>query len=436
MSKPLTQIEPGTACTIKETGQSGTLEKIFYYPTKYEVKTDNGHTNHYTTHEIIFEGYERPKTKLTIPAVPYNGIGSSYASWTPFQANSQIRHHFSSSKEIVWKMITSLETYNVWFSGIQRAMPDIQSKRYVHQFSFDKLPLIPGSFFKIRPASLAPWFRCRIITIEKEKEFGFDFRMTPFYEEYVSFKIEEAEQGVFVTCDRSSKGIFSFLSLLNWSSRKSKILRRLAAITPVIDFGKTDDKSEDENATDMWNGYASREDYINYAVNMGLQNNMDVINAITDKPTRGLAKAGLVHAKRTGKTPPMPEKPAPGSKPSTASTASTELSREQIVAMVVNKALDGDMDPINSIEDKPTRGIAKALLVKIKRGSAERPPMPEIPDTVSEQSENTAAESEEQLIERLIATGLTGDMEEVNALDNRVLRGKIKAAIVKAKRQK
>ena len=436
MSKPLTQIELGTACTIKETGQSGTLEKIFYYPTKYEVKTDNGHTNHYTTHEIIFEGYERPKTKLTIPAVPYNGIGSSYASWTPFQANSQIRHHFSSSKEIVWKMITSLETYNVWFSGIQRAMPDIQSKRYVHQFSFDKLPLIPGSFFKIRPASLAPWFRCRIITIEKEKEFGFDFRMTPFYEEYVSFKIEEAEQGVFVTCDRSSKGIFSFLSLLNWSSRKSKILRRLAAITPVIDFGKTDDESDEENAADMWGGYASREDYINYAVNMGLQNNMDVINAITDKPTRGLAKAGLVHAKRTGKTPPMPEKPAPGSGPSTASTASTELSREQIVAMVVNKALDGDMDSINSIEDKPTRGIAKALMVKIKRGAAERPPMPEIPDTVSEQSENTAAESKEQLIERLVATGLTGDMEEINALDNRVLRGKIKAAIVKAKRQK
>ena len=94
------------------------------------------------------------------------------------------------------------------------------------------------------------------------------------------------------------------------------------------------------------------------------------------------------------------------------------------------------MDPINSIEDKPTRGIAKALMVKIKRGAAERPPMPEIPDTVSEQSESTASESEEQLIERLIATGLTGDMEEVNALDNRVLRGKIKAAIVKAKRQK
>ena len=40
MSKALNQIKPGTTCTIKDTGQSGTLEKIFYYPTKYEVKVD------------------------------------------------------------------------------------------------------------------------------------------------------------------------------------------------------------------------------------------------------------------------------------------------------------------------------------------------------------------------------------------------------------
>ena len=37
-------------------------------------------------------------------------------------------------------------------------------------------------------------------------------------------------------------------------------------------------------------------------------------------------------------------------------------------------------------------------------------------------------------IDRLIAKGLDGDMDEINALDNRALRGKIKSAIVKAKR--
>ena len=94
------------------------------------------------------------------------------------------------------------------------------------------------------------------------------------------------------------------------------------------------------------------------------------------------------------------------------------------------------MESINSIEDKATRGKAKALLVKIKRGSAEAPPMPEISETSTNNIESVESESESQLMERLIAAGLGGDMEEINALDNKVIRGKIKAAIVKEKRKK
>ena len=60
---------------------------------------------------------------------------------------------------------------------------------------------------------------------------------------------------------------------------------------------------------------------------------------------------------------------------------------------------------------------------------------------VTSESDNTTnvssnEESEDSLIERLIADGLKGNMEEINALENKVLRGKIKAAIVKAKRSK
>ena len=116
------------------------------------------------------------------------------------------------------------------------AIADVETDRYVHKFSFDKLDLKPGSFFKARPATLAPWFRCRIITVEKEKEFGFDFQMSPFYSEYVSFVLEESKKGVFVTCNRFSKGPFSFLALLGWNKTKSKILQRLAEITPTIEI--------------------------------------------------------------------------------------------------------------------------------------------------------------------------------------------------------
>ena len=37
-------------------------------------------------------------------------------------------------------------------------------------------------------------------------------------------------------------------------------------------------------------------------------------------------------------------------------------------------------------------------------------------------------------MKRLIAKGIQGEMEEINALENKVIRGKIKAAIVKEKR--
>ena len=54
------------------------------------------------------------------------------------------------------------------------------------------------------------------------------------------------------------------------------------------------------------------------------------------------------------------------------------------------------------------------------------------PDAKSQSNKKT--ESDKQKIERLTAKGLEGDMDEINALDNKVIRGKIKAAIVKAKR--
>ena len=500
MAKPLNQIELGTTCVIKDTGKPGTLQRIFHYPTKYLVKTDDGDFGYYSTHEITFEGYEVPKTSLKIADIPYDGIGSNFAIWVPFQAESQVEHHFLSTKEIVWEMITSLETYNVWFDGIQRAIPDLKTKRYVHQYSFDKLPIKPGSYFKIRPASLAPWFRCRIITVEKEKEFGFDFRFTPLFNEYITFKIEESKNGVFVICNRYSKGIFSFLSLIGWNNKRSKILQRLAEITPVI-VSEPDEKSDDNSDNDAGE---SRDYTIAVVVNKALDGDSDPLNSVSDVVTRGKAKALLIRIKRgSADRPTIPDKTAPSISSSTSSTGTdAKLTKEQTIAMVVNKALDGnedplnsltdkvargkakalivkikrgvaerppmpdmssaetaspvsaeltpeqtfavainkaiegDMEPINSMEDKVTRGKAKALLVKIKRGTAEAPPMPEFSGSAQKESSVSVSETDEQLMERLIAAGLEGDMEEVNSLENKVLRGKIKAAIVKAKRKK
>ncbi len=501
MSKALNQIELGTTCIIKETGRSGTLQRIFHYPTKYLVENEEGEFQYYSTHEISFEGYDRPKTSLSIPDIPYEGIGTSFARWVPFESESQVEHHFLSSKEIVWDMITSLDLYNIWFDGVQRAIADVDSDRYVHKFSFDKLDLKPGSFFKIRPATLAPWFRCRIITVEKEKEFGFDFQMMPFVTEYVSFKLEESKNGVFVICNRYSKGPFSFLALLNWNKSKSKILQKLAEITPTIELKEDDIAGGDVKGAGE--PQLNRDQTVAFVVNKSLDGDNDPLNALPDKVTRGIAKALLVRIKRgSAERPPMPdlsvaaapaqapaaaeltqeqtialvvnksldgdndplnaiedkvtrgkakallvkikrgaaERPAmpemPSAPSSNSSAGSTELTSEQIFAIAVNKAVEGDMEAVNAIDDKVTRGKAKALLVKIKRGTAEAPPMPDLSAPNNEPVISEESETEEQLMERLIAEGLEGNMEEINSLDNKVLRGKIKAAIVKAKRNK
>ena len=131
--------------------------------------------------------------------------------------------------------------------------------------------------------------------------------------------------------------------------------------------------------------------------------------------------------------PPMPDI---SSTPAATGGGIESLSKDEMIAYLVNKGIDGDMETVNNHDDKVVRAKAKAMMVKIKRGKAEKPPMPDISSATNEVSKVPETESEELMIKRLIAQGIDGNMDEINSLDNRVIRGKIKAAIVKEKRSK
>ncbi|MBI88922.1 MAG: hypothetical protein CMG60_02445, partial [Candidatus Marinimicrobia bacterium] len=53
-------------------------------------------------------------------------------------------------------------------------------------------------------------------------------------------------------------------------------------------------------------------------------------------------------------------------------------SKDRLIAELVNKGLDGDMDAVNACEDKMVRAKAKAMILKVNKGTVERPPMPEV----------------------------------------------------------
>ncbi len=360
--------------------------------------------------------------------------------YQPFQAETIVQHNYTVKPETIWKALLSLQNYSLWFPGINRLLPVIDSPRYVHRFSFDRFVFEPGAFIKIRPRTFLPSFNGRILEIEPNKKLEMEMRFNPVSKETVSFQINLMPSGFSeVVCKRSSHGLFSFLTTWGFADRGSAILQNLADFLPD---DTTDNKNEDENAIVDSGPKLSRETIIAQAVQAGLDGNMDLINAVPDKPTRGLAKAALLKAKRLGRMPEnlvkaLDAAPIPSSEENTPSQSTGGLpafdNNEDLIAYVVNMALEGDMDPINNIPEKPLRGKAKAAMIKAKR-TGELPPMPSIPELAVPTPASDKQETESELIARLVDAGVTGSMDEINALENKVLRGKIKAAIIRAKR--
>ncbi|MEE8437177.1 MAG: hypothetical protein V3S22_02440 [Candidatus Neomarinimicrobiota bacterium] len=359
-----------------------------------------------------------------------------------FSAETTVEHEFSVGAESVWKALTAFERYNNWFPGIKRLFPVVNSGRYVHGFSFDRFVFEPGASFRLRTTNFLPPLRSRILVVDKNKQLLLEMKFSPLHTEQVSFDLESNGKTTELACVRRSRGLFSFLTVWGFSGKKSHLLENLGYFIPrekTKELKKSDSGSESETGL-------SPAFIIARAVQAGLDGNMDVINAITYKPTRGMAKAALVKAKREGGNLPGEMvavlagkegkvSPEAGAADSSGPDSSTVFAnKDDLVAYSVNEFLDGNEEAVNDLTDRVLRGKAKALLVKIKRGSVERPARPEQPRTAVSNKMPAKTENEDELIKRLITAGLDGNMDEINALDSRVLRGKIKAAIVKAKR--
>ena len=108
--------------------------------------------------------------------------------------------------------------------------------------------------------------------------------------------------------------------------------------------------------------------------------------------------------------------------------------KEKLIAELVNKGLDGDMDSVNACEDRIIRGKAKAMIAKVKKGTAERPPLPSAELESKSESKTFDSLSKDDMIAVLVNRGLDGDMDSVNACEDRIIRGKAKAMIAKVKK--
>ena len=368
---------------------------------------------------------------------------SSFLS--PFQAETFVRHNYAASADSVWSAISNLSSYNYWFPGIGRILPVVKTDRYVHRYSFDQFNFAPGSLLQIRPKGPFPSGKATIASVEPNKKLELIMQFNPFLKEYISFNLESHSEGTTLSCTRKSYGPFSFMSVWGFDSSKSKILDNLGYLIPQEDFTSSKEKSEasqdDGDTSDSL--FSDSNQMAAYLVNKTLDGDTEIIKATKDVYARGKAKALLIKInKGTAERPAMPEAGAAPSAPPAASTAATSTpsqSPEDIIATVVNQALDGDDGPLNALDDKVLRAKSKSLIMKINKGTAERPAMPEAgessePSTKDEQTKESESINQDEIMKKLIADGIDGNMDEINALEDKVMRGKIKAAIVKAKR--
>ena len=380
-----------------------------------------------------------------------NSEVSTYLS--PFESETFVRHNYSASIDTVWNAVANLSSYNYWFPGIIRILPVVDTDRYVHRYSFDQYNFAPGSLLSIKNKGPYPSGKGMIASAIPNKRLEMILQYNPLHKEFITFDLEAHSDGTSLSLRRKSYGPFSFLSVWGFDSKKSKTLNNLGYLIPEADLSvqETEEKSSSADTTN--NLFEDRNQMAAYLVNKALDGDANIIKSTSDVFSRGKAKALLIKInKGTAERPPMPEQGA-ASKSDNGTAANNQsqpaLSKDDIIATVVNQALDGNDAPLNELTDKVLRAKSKSLIMKINKGTAERPPMPEqgaapqtdngtvISDEKSDNHNNAKKEEpDDDLIARLVADGVNGNMDEINSLENRVLRGKIKAAIVKAKRSK
>ena len=122
-----------------------------------------------------------------------------------------------------------------------------------------------------------------------------------------------------------------------------------------------------------------------------------IVVTVKDAIPKGKVKKGTVDR------PPLP---SAESESNSESKSFDSLSKDDMVAVLVNKGLDGDMDSVNACEDRIIRGKAKAMIAKVKKGTLERPenPLGTTNKQVEDKEDNVVIESIEDPFEKIKKT--------------------------------
>jgi len=308
--------------------------------------------------------------------------------------------------EVIWKYITDMSNYHLWFPWVYNlTVTNDHVNTYTKKHSLIEYNMKVGSQFKIQPFFGLPALKCRFLRLDKQKNLTLEMGFFPFNKEIVNFNLVHYKNCVEINYSSRSNGIFSFISIPMFAWIGKDILTNLQKVLPNIKI-KIDDTEQEIVLLP-----------INEYIKKGSDGDLNLINSIPDRMIRAQVKGALL------------------------SLSTSEY---------VEKAINGDKNIIDGISDIKLKTKVKAAFLKAKRTGVITPQF----DAVSDQNNTESTQSQkdksitqtsqvttkdntndnEMTIEEYIQKALSGDEQIVNTIENRVLRAKVKAGIVKAKR--
>lgn len=349
--------------------------------------------------------------------------------------------------ELIWKTLTDMSNYRLWLPWIHRLRVTNGSvDRWAHKHSILKYNMKVGSRFKIQPFFGAPYTDCRFITIDPEKTLAMEMRFFPFNREVVTFTLSPFKNCVEVAYISENNTLLNFITASMFSWQGKDVLRNLSQTLPDVDL--KEDATETVATTPK---FVIDDNFLNALIAKAYAEGADILNGISEKVIRGKAKSGLVKAKRAEKPPETTSDAATAvnqflsggtapAAPATSSEPTVHVPEDVRISQYVIQGLDGDDDIINAIDDRVFRAKVKSALIKAKR-TGERPELPQDTPPLGGESAPAAttapppqAIDEDTLVNTYVANAMKGDEEAIASIEDRILRAKVKSALVKAKR--
>ncbi|MFQ6675190.1 MAG: SRPBCC family protein [Fidelibacterota bacterium] len=282
------------------------------------------------------------------------------AIYTPKETVLETRLDIPAPPEIIWETLTSLRDYHLWFPWIRRVRVTNESvQRWAHRHSFQHYTMEVGSRFQIRPFALSPLTSCRFITLDPLKRLSMEMRFFPFIREIVTFTLTPYANVVQVDYRSISPSMWGFIPQALFSWRGKKVLKNLQARLPELPPAE----ELPEKAPEKEEKTIPEELLVQQLVTRALREGKEVLNSIPDRSVRAKAKSAYVKAVRSGQAPPD-HPPAPAEP---VSQEGAEQDQETLIQDAVARALQGDMDAINTISDRVLRARAKSAYMKAKR---------------------------------------------------------------------